>query len=96
MNYVIIGIILGNNISLIGSYFTLISHGIISSILFILIGILYRRYHTRNIYNYRGLYMIMPVFSAIFIFYIINNLSIPLTIGFIGEFTILLGIMGNN
>lgn len=68
------------------SVYFLISHGLISSALFIQIGILYDRYHTRTIKYYRGLVQIMPIFSVIFLFFTQGNIAVPGTSGFISEF----------
>lgn len=92
MNYLLIGIYVFEKNSVIGSYYTVISHGIISAGLFILIGIIYRRYHTRNIIYIKGLSNVLPIFSMIYFIFIISNMSIPLTSSFPGEFLILLGV----
>lgn len=68
------------------SVYFLISHGLISSALFIQIGILYDRYHTRTIKYYRGIVQIMPVFTVIFLFFTQGNIAVPGTSGFISEF----------
>jgi NADH-quinone oxidoreductase subunit M len=91
MNYLMIGIYIFDLHSIIGSYYTVISHGFVSSGLFILIGIIYRRYHTRNILYIKGLSNILPIFSVIYFIFIISNMSIPLTSSFPGELLILLG-----
>jgi NADH-quinone oxidoreductase subunit M len=92
MNIVIIGMFISNMNSIIGSMYISISHGIISTSLFILIGILYRRYKTKIILYYRGLSNIMILFSIFFFIMIISNVSFPLTSGFIGELLLLIGI----
>ncbi len=68
------------------SVYFLISHGLISSALFIQIGILYDRYHTRTIKYYRGIVQIMPIFTVIFLFFTQGNIAVPGTSGFISEF----------
>lgn len=78
-----------------GVYF-LISHGLISSALFLLIGVQYDRYHTRTIKYYRGLVMIMPVFTVIFLLFTFANIAVPGTSGFISEFLTFLGAMNLN
>lgn len=65
MNYMMIGIFVFDIKGLIGSYYSVISHGIISSALFILIGILYRRYHTRIILYFKGIATFIPIFSLL-------------------------------
>ncbi|KAI9088704.1 membrane subunit of NADH:quinone oxidoreductase/Mrp antiporter [Phlyctochytrium arcticum] len=68
-----------------GVYF-LLSHGIISSALFLLIGVLYDRYHTRTLKYYRGLVMVLPVFTLLFFLFTLANIAVPGTSGFISEF----------
>jgi len=78
-----------------GVYF-LISHGLISSALFLMIGVLYDRYHTRTIKYYRGLVMIMPIFTLLFLLFTFANIAVPGTSGFISEFLTFLGAMNLN
>lgn len=95
MNLVMVGLYANELFSIIGSYYTIISHAFISSALFILIGIIYRRYFTRNILYIRGLSSLMPLYSIFFFIFIISNVSIPLTSGFPGELLIFIGILNN-
>lgn len=95
MNLVMVGFYANEFFSIVGSYYTIISHAFISSGLFILIGILYRRYFTRNILYIRGLSSLMPLYSIFFFFFLISNISIPLTSGFPGELLIFIGILNN-
>jgi len=95
MNLVMVGLYANEFYSIIGSYYTIISHAFISSGLFILIGIIYRRYFTRNILYIRGLSSLMPIYSIFFFLFIISNVSIPLTSGFPGELLIIFGILKN-
>jgi len=74
-----------------GIYF-LISHGLISSALFLLVGVIYDRYHTRTIKYYRGLVSVMPVFSVLFLLFTFANIAVPGTSGFISEFLVFVGI----
>lgn len=89
INYSIFTFFVNDIIGLNGCLFLLSSHAYISGALFLLIGILYIRYHTRIIYNYRSLINFMPIFSLIFFFFIIANTSIPLTASFLSELWIL-------
>jgi NADH-quinone oxidoreductase subunit M len=91
MNYMIYGLYSFNINGILGSYYSTISHGIISSGLFILIGVLYRRYHTRNILYYKGLSTLIPIFSIIFFIFIFSNLSLPITSAFPGEILTIIG-----
>lgn len=96
MNIIVLGIFSFNHISLVGSIFFMISHGIVSSALFFLAGMLYDRYKTRLIYYYGGLVNIMPIYSFFFFFFSFANLGFPGTIGFVGEILILIGLMDIN
>jgi NADH-quinone oxidoreductase subunit M len=96
MNLIILGLFSFDFNSLIGSYYTLISHAFISSALFLLIGFLYHRYFTRNFLYLKGLSTILPIYSFFFFIFIISNISFPLTSAFPGEFLILLGILKNS
>jgi len=96
MNFVIIGLFSNNIQGLEGSILLMLSHGLISSALFILIGFLYERYHTRIIKYYKGLIIIMPIYGIIFLFLILSNISFPGTSNFIGELLVLLGIFKYN
>lgn len=91
MNLVMIGIYTYEYHSIIGSYLTTISHAFISSSLFILIGVLYRRYFTRIITYYKGLFNIMPIFGIILMYFILSNISLPTTSSFPGEILFFLG-----
>ena len=79
-----------------GSIYFLISHGIISSALFFLIGVLYDRYHTRTIKYYRGIVQIMPLFSLFFLCFTLANIAVPGTSGFICEFLTFLAAFNLN
>ena len=91
MNFAVLAIFSLNLVGLSGGYFLMIGHGVVSAALFILIGCLYDRYHSRLIYYYGGLSQVMPVFTAIFFFFIVANMSFPLTCNFIGELLCLVG-----
>jgi len=92
MNFAVIGIFSNNIYGIEGSIFTMLSHGLISSMLFFCIGILYDRYGERNLLYYTNIVQIMPFFSFFFFFSIIANLGMPGTSSFIGEFLLLLSL----
>ena len=92
MNFAILGLFVFNNYGLQGAIFTLLSHGIISSMLFFCIGILYDRYGERNLLYYTNISQLMPLFSLIFFFAMIGNMGIPGMSSFIGEFLLLLSL----
>lgn len=88
MNIGVIGIFSNDISGLSGAYLYSISHGLISGGLFLLVGMIYDRYHTKNIKYYRGLVLIMPVFILLLFLFTLSNLSFPLSLGFIAEFLI--------
>jgi NADH-quinone oxidoreductase subunit M len=92
MNYVTLGIASGTLAGLEGSLFLMVGHGFVSSALFLCVGGLYERYHTRVILYYGGLVLGMPIFSFFFLFFTLANVSLPGTSNFIGELFILLGV----
>jgi len=96
MNLVTLGIFSFNIIGLEGSIIQSLSHGFVSGGLFLLIGILYDRYHSRSIYYYGGLVHMMPIFSSLFIIFTMSNIALPGTSSFVGEFLLLLGIFQTN
>lgn len=96
MNFAILGLYSYSLEALMGSFFLMLSHGIISGALFLCIGILYDRYHTRIIYYYGGLVNFMPIFSSIFLIFILSNMAFPGTSGFVGEILILIGVFSYN
>ena len=94
MNFLIIGLFSFNYISYIGSIFLMLAHGITSSALFFLAGILYDRFKSRIIFYYSGLVFIMPIYSFFFFFFFFfSNLGFPGSPNFIGELLILIGIL---
>ena len=96
MGVVGLGLFSANNQGILGSMLLMISHAIVSSALFICIGVLYERYHTRIIKYYSGLVHTMPLFSVYLLLFSFANISVPSTNSFVGEFLILLGCFINN
>jgi NADH-quinone oxidoreductase subunit M len=96
MNFAIIGLFSKNLEGIQGSFFLMISHGIISGALFLCIGVLYDRYHTRILYYYGGLVNVMPIFSVIFLVFILSNMGFPGTSGFVGEILVLISFFSFN
>jgi len=96
MGIVTIGIFSLNTPGLMGSVLLMISHGIVSGALFICVGLLYDRYHTRTIKYYSGLMHTMPLFSVFFIIFTLGNLGLPGTSSFVGEFLVLAGCFQTN
>jgi NADH-quinone oxidoreductase subunit M len=75
-----------------GAIFQMLSHGFISAALFLIVGVIYDRVHTREIDAYGGLVVRMPVYAMIFMFFTMANIGLPGTSGFIGEFLTLVGV----
>ena len=92
MNLIVLGLFSFNLYGIQGSIFQMISHGLVSGLLFICIGILYDRAKTRLIYNYSGLVITMPKFIVIFFLATIANMAHPGTSSFVGEFLLFFGI----
>lgn len=91
LGFCTLGIFTLNHLGLTGSLIQQVNHGISTGALFLIVGYLYERRHTREISEFGGLSTPMPVFAAIFLIISLASLGMPLLNGFIGEFTILLG-----
>ncbi len=91
MGFVTMGIFTMTPQGIEGSIFQMISHGIISAALFLCVGVVYERMHTREISKYGGLVSVMPRYAIVFMIFTLGALGLPGTTGFIGEFLILLG-----
>lgn len=96
MGFVILGLFTTYIDGLSGSLYLMIGHGFISSALFMSIGFLYERYHTRNITDLRGLVRFMPLFGIFFLIYTLANVSFPGTFNFIAEIGVLLALVKSN
>jgi len=96
MGYVTMGIFAVNQQGIDGAIFQMLSHGFISGALFLCVGVIYDRMHTREIDAYGGLVNPMPAYALIFMFFTMANVGLPGTSGFIGEFLTLMGIFKVN
>ena len=96
MNMIVVGLFSLTIEGIEGSLLQMLSHSIVASALFLCIGILYDRYHSRYVRYYSGLAHTMPIYSMFFLFYIFANISIPGTSSFVGELLILAGIFQEN
>ncbi len=96
MNLVTLGIFSFNVIGLEGSIIQSISHGFVSGGMFLLIGILYDRYHSRFLYYYGGIVHFMPIYAVLFLIFTLANIALPGTSSFTGEFLLLTGIYKTN
>lgn len=92
MGFVTIGIFTFNLQGLDGAIVQMISHGLVSGALFLCVGVIYDRMHTRDIARFGGLVHRMPLYSAIFLFFTMASIGLPGTSGFVGEFLTLVGI----
>jgi NADH-quinone oxidoreductase subunit M len=91
MGYVTLGIFTFNQQGIDGAIFQMLSHGLISAALFLCVGVVYDRLHTREIDAYGGLAERMPIYAVCFMVFTMGNVGLPGTSGFIGEFLALLG-----
>ncbi|RVT83963.1 NADH-quinone oxidoreductase subunit M [Rhodobacteraceae bacterium CCMM004] len=96
MGYVTAGIFAANQQGVDGAIFQMLSHGFISGALFLIVGVIYDRMHTREIDAYGGLINRMPAYAAIFMLFTMANVGLPGTSGFVGEFLTLVGMFQAN
>jgi len=96
MGYVTMGIFAANQQGIDGAIFQMLSHGFISGALFLCVGVIYDRMHTREIDAYGGLVNRMPAYALVFMFFTMANVGLPGTSGFVGEFLTLMGIFQVN
>ena len=96
MGFVTIGIFTATQYGLQGSIFQMLSHGIISAALFLCVGVVYDRIHSRDISRYGGLVERMPKYAVVFMLFVLGSVALPGTSGFIGEFMILIGAYNAN
>lgn len=91
LGYVMLGLLVLNQQGVEGSVLQMINHGISTGGLFLLVGVLYQRYHTREIAAFHGLAHVMPKYATVFVLITLSSIGLPLTNGFIGEFLVLVG-----
>ena len=91
MGFVTMGIFAVTTQGIAGGIFQMISHGIVSAALFLCVGVIYDRMHTREIAAYGGLVNRMPLYAAVFMLFTLANVGLPGTSGFVGEFLTLIG-----
>jgi NADH-quinone oxidoreductase subunit M len=96
MGYVTAGIFAANQQGMDGAIFQMISHGFVAGALFLCVGVVYDRMHTREISAYGGLVNRMPGYALIFMFFTMANVGLPGTSGFVGEFLTLMGMFQAN
>jgi NADH-quinone oxidoreductase subunit M len=91
MGFVTMGIFAANAQGVQGAVYQMISHGLVSGALFLCVGVVYDRMHTREIAAYGGLVNRMPIYAFVFMVFALGNLGLPGTSGFVGEFLTLIG-----
>jgi NADH-quinone oxidoreductase subunit M len=96
MGFVTMGIFAGNALGIQGAMFQMLSHGIVSGALFLCVGVIYDRMHTRDIDAYGGLVERMPRYAFAFMVFTMANVGLPGTSGFVGEFLTMLGVFQVN
>ncbi|MHC4780599.1 MAG: complex I subunit 4 family protein, partial [Planctomycetota bacterium] len=92
MGFVILGLLAINLQGVTGGVYQMLNHGLSTGALFLLVGMLYERRHTREIVDYGGIAKKVPVYTAIFMIVTLSSIGLPGTNGFVGEFAILLGM----
>jgi len=96
MGFVTMGIFAANQQGVDGAIFQMISHGFVAGALFLCVGVIYDRMHTRDIDAYGGLMVRMPAYALIFMLFTLANVGLPGTSGFVGEFLTLIGVFQVN
>ena len=96
MGFVTMGIFAANQQGIDGAIFQMISHGFVSGALFLCVGVIYDRMHTREIAAYGGLVNRMPAYALVFMLFTLANVGLPGTSGFVGEFLTLMGVFQVN
>lgn len=91
MGYILLGLFAFNAYGMTGGLYQMLNHGISTGALFILIGMIYERTHSREIIKYGGLASALPIYTIFFFIVTLSSIAVPMTNGFVGEFLILLG-----
>ncbi len=91
MGFVTLGFFVFNDMGVQGAVMQMISHGFVSAAMFLCIGVLYDRVHSREIADYGGVVNVMPRFATFFVLFSLANCGLPATSGFVGEFMVILG-----
>lgn len=96
MNLVMLGLFSNTHAGIAGAIYLMVGHGVVSAALFLCVGVLYDRYHTRLLRYYGGLTTVMPIFATLFFIFSLANMSFPGTSNFLGELLIFLGLFEDN
>jgi NADH-quinone oxidoreductase subunit M len=91
LGFVMLGLFTFNQQGLVGGLIQMINHGLSTGALFLMVGMIYERRHTRLIAEFGGLWKVIPVFSALFLVVVLSSLGLPGLNGFVGEFLVLVG-----
>lgn len=91
MGYILLGLFAFNVEGLAGGIYQMLNHGVSTGALFLLVGMIYERTHSREISQYGGLASILPIYSIIFFIVLLSSIAVPMTNGFVGESLILMG-----
>ena len=92
MGFVILGMFSFTELGMQGALYQMLNHGISTGALFLLVGFIYERRHTREISEFGGLANVMPIYATIFIFTVLSSVGLPFLNGFVGEFLIMVGM----
>jgi NADH-quinone oxidoreductase subunit M len=95
LGFVVLGLFALNSQGIQGSILQMVNHGLSTGALFLLVGMIYERRHTREMDLLGGVWKAMPVYGAITLFVVLSSIGLPALNGFVGEFTILLGAFGS-
>ncbi len=96
MGFVTLGIFVFNTQGIQGAYVQMISHGFVSGALFLCVGVLYDRLHSRKLATYGGVAHSMPIFAALMMLFVLANVGLPGTSGFVGELLVIIGAFQEN
>jgi len=91
MGFVMLGLFAGNQAGMQGSILQMLNHGVSTGALFLLVGVIYDRRHTRLVREFGGLAKVMPVYAALFVVVTMSSIGVPGTNGFVGEFMVIMG-----
>jgi NADH-quinone oxidoreductase subunit M len=96
MGFVTLGFFIFNAYGMEGALVQMVSHGFVSAAMFLCVGVMYDRMHSRNIADYGGVVNTMPKFAALMMLFAMANCGLPATSGFVGEFMVILGAVKHN
>ena len=96
MGFIMIGLFALNAAGIGGGILQMVNHGLSTGALFLLVGVIYERRHTRMIAEYGGISAVMPMYATIFLIITMSSIGLPTLNGFVGEFTILVGVFTRN